>query len=883
MAQNNINYTLNFKANFKDVQGQLNTLRESLNSIVGMRLSPGGMSADISAAAQSALKFKTYLQSALDPKTGKMDLSRLSTQMKLSGDNARVLSMNLLRCGSAGTQSFLQITNAILNAQRPMMRFNETARALWTTLKNTAKWQISSYVLTGLTSALSNSFRFATDLNKTLNDIRIVTGDTKSQMDEFAITANKAAQALGTTTNDMAQAALIYRQQGDAANEALTKAQITVKAANAAGTSAKEMSGYLTGIWNSYEVGAESLELFADKLVRVGATTASNAEELATAMTKVAATAHSVGVSIDQLYSTIATVTSATRLSAEQVGTAFKTIYARMGDLELKGAINEDNLTTTLGTISSSLKQVGVDVLDSYGAMRDMGSIVEDLGNKWQFLTTAQKTAIGEVVAGKRQYTQLFALFDNWDDYKKTVKESEKAQGELNKQQEIYMDSIQGAKARFKATKEEFLIKLIDDDAIKGVVDSFTWILGTLNKMIDSAGGLSTIFKALAGFLMTKFAPQIANGLTSMIMGTVALIPGLGKKAAQNFLTEWESIMGKVSSSTAFANPIDQAALKNLEIMVGLKKELETNEKNLTQQKREALKIEMEHLQNLKAQEEIQLKTIYNTNNQQVNSATNAIKLNSGAIGKQAMETGTISTASFSHQLQSDLQGTDLNFGEIKQGLFSNIEGDSATIQQISANLSGMDQSIQNIIHNSLANYFNDGAAASNSVVTATEQLLNGTIEMQSAEEALLGIYHERNAVGASIKTDMTDILHLYDSTTGKILDGSAALDFWKTKGKAIKTEITELTNQISKLQQEKMTATVSSTEKMGGAQKALEGTSRANLVATTSQLPPEAQASARATIGQFVGHVQAGNMPTEAIMNNMSPVVDQLKILKGI
>jgi hypothetical protein len=34
-----------------------------------------------------------------------------------------------------------------------------------------------------------------------------------------------------------------------------------------------------------------------------------------------------------------------------------------------------------------------------------MGDIIMDLGTKWQTMNQAQKTAVAQVVAGKRQYT----------------------------------------------------------------------------------------------------------------------------------------------------------------------------------------------------------------------------------------------------------------------------------------------------------------------------------------------------------------------------------------------------------------------------------------------------------------------------------------------
>ena len=85
MATNNrITYTLDFKANFKDVQGHLNSLRQSLNSVASAGLGTG-ISADIQKASQAAIALQRHLKKALDPSTGRLDLSRLQTQLNASG------------------------------------------------------------------------------------------------------------------------------------------------------------------------------------------------------------------------------------------------------------------------------------------------------------------------------------------------------------------------------------------------------------------------------------------------------------------------------------------------------------------------------------------------------------------------------------------------------------------------------------------------------------------------------------------------------------------------------------------------------------------------------------------------------------------------------
>jgi hypothetical protein len=60
--------------------------------------------------------------------------------------------------------------------------------------------------------SLQSAFYYAQDLNESLNNIRIVTGQNTDQMAKFAKQANAAAQSLSTTTTDYTNASLIYYQ-----------------------------------------------------------------------------------------------------------------------------------------------------------------------------------------------------------------------------------------------------------------------------------------------------------------------------------------------------------------------------------------------------------------------------------------------------------------------------------------------------------------------------------------------------------------------------------------------------------------------------------------------------------------------------------------------
>jgi hypothetical protein len=52
-----------------------------------------------------------------------------------------------MKLGPMGQEAFLQVTNAVAKAEVPLRRSNKLVTELWTTLKNTARWQLSSTIL----------------------------------------------------------------------------------------------------------------------------------------------------------------------------------------------------------------------------------------------------------------------------------------------------------------------------------------------------------------------------------------------------------------------------------------------------------------------------------------------------------------------------------------------------------------------------------------------------------------------------------------------------------------------------------------------------------------------------------------------------------------
>lgn len=215
MAQQ-ITVNLAFTADTAQAKAQLQDLQKQLTELAsGSSVSSGQniLTKEIQEASAAAAQLKTQLAQATLP-SGKLDLTKFNTSLKQSGTSLESYRKTLEACGTSGQKAFASLATSIQNAEVPLRQTSTLMSDLKVTLMNAAKWQLSSSIIHGLMSGISTAVNYAEDLNESLNNIRIVTGQTSDQMAVFAENANKAAKALSTTTTDYTNASLIYYQQG---------------------------------------------------------------------------------------------------------------------------------------------------------------------------------------------------------------------------------------------------------------------------------------------------------------------------------------------------------------------------------------------------------------------------------------------------------------------------------------------------------------------------------------------------------------------------------------------------------------------------------------------------------------------------------------------
>lgn len=586
-----LNVNLAFTADTGKAKAQLQDLQNQLSQVINMSassLSGPDMAEKLKKASVAAAELKVHLENATNVKTGSLDFTKLNQSIKSSGSSLKDYAAKLSAIGPEGQKAFMMLAQSVASAEVPIRRSNALLEDLWTTMKNTARWQLTSSMLHGFMGAIQSAIRYAEDLNESLNNIRIVTGQSVEQMADFAKEANKAAKNLSTSTINYTNAALIYYQQGLNEQEVKERTDITVKMANVSRQSAEEVSDQMTAVWNNFAKGSEDLEHFADVMVRLGADTASSSAEIAGGLEKFASIGDMIGLSFDNAAAALATVTAVTRQSEDVVGTAFKTIFARIQGLNL-GETLEDG--TTLNKYSEALNKVGISIFEQNGELKNMDTILADMGAKWKTLSKDQQVALAQTVAGVRQYNQLVSLMDNFDLYEQNLQAANNSEGSLEEQAKIYEESWEGASKRVKAALEGIWDTIIDDEAFIDILNIIEKLITGVDGFIDSIGGLGGAITAL-GFLFTnifqkKINQSIINGIYSMQTWSEK-----GREALrQQKNAEIVGMLSNAGMQDTGNNTVNDVQVQVLKAQLMSQQEILLNAKDLTEEEEKVLQI----------------------------------------------------------------------------------------------------------------------------------------------------------------------------------------------------------------------------------------------------------------------------------------------------
>ena len=320
----------------------------------------------------------------------------------------------------------------------------------------------------GLQSAITT----VRELDKSLTEQAMVTGLTRDQTYGLIERYQDLAIATGSTTKEIAAVTTEYMKQGETIEDSLVLTQAAVSAAKVARVDVGSSVDYLTTALRGFQMSAEDAMSVSDKFAKLAAASATDYDELAIALSKVASQANLAGMSMDYTLALLTQGLETTREAPETMGTALKTIIARMRELTDYGSTLEGD--ADINTVESQLAYIGISLRDNNGELRSTQDVLDELGKKWSTLNTNQQAALAKALAGTRQQSRLIAMMDNYERVLEFQQMSEQSAGATAAQSSVYLQGMEAAINNVTVAWEKLSTTISDSDMIVSIINGIS-------------------------------------------------------------------------------------------------------------------------------------------------------------------------------------------------------------------------------------------------------------------------------------------------------------------------------------------------------------------------------------------------------------------------
>ena len=435
------------------------------------------------------------------------------------------------------------------------------------------------------------------ELDKYLTEQAMVTGMTRGETYRLVGTYQDLAIQCGATTKEIAQVSTEYMKQGKTVKESLVLTEAAVKAAKVARVSVGDSVNYLTTALNGFRLSAEDAMKVSDKFAAVAASSATDYDELAIALSKVASQANLAGMSIDYTTALLTKGLETTREAPETMGTALKTIIARMRELGDYGETLEDG--TDINNVESQLAYVGIALRDQQGELRSTEEVLDELGNKWDTLNKNQQAAIAKALAGTRQQSRLIAMMEDYERVTELQEISQRSAGATAAQAGVYLEGMEASLNKIQVAWEKIVMTLSDSEFIIGFFDFIGGSLDKLGDFLDNTAAQIPIFTTLAVLGLATLGNKLRENELAKEQNEYELQKQITRQ--QTIISEQEELVLKQK----------QKVLDQTEVVTNQKQLVTSKKKNLEELKLLRTKLqEKSATGKLSKEEKSQLKTI---------------------------------------------------------------------------------------------------------------------------------------------------------------------------------------------------------------------------------------------------------------------------------
>jgi TP901 family phage tail tape measure protein len=435
------------------------------------------------------------------------------------------------------TKGFVQETDKL-------DKVNEQVAKITNSIKNVVGFnQLVMLARRGI-QAITTSIK---ELDAAFTQIAVVTNKTTKQLWENFDAYNSMAQELGATTTDVIQTTALYYQMGLDTNEVISLTEETIKMARIAGMDFATATDRMTAALRGFKLEMSEAGRVNNVFSALAAKTAADTDGISYSLTKTASIAKSAGMELETTSAFLAQMIETTREAPENIGTAMKTIVARFEEVKKSASeLEVDGEIVDANKIEGALRSVGISLRDEVtGQFRNLDNVFLELSSIWDTLDKNTQRYVATLAAGSRQQSRFLAMISDYERTTELIDIANNSNGKSSIQFAKTLNSVEANMNKLKASGEELVGVIFDNDSVKGFLKSINNIVKTFNTFLKAGKGIAAIF----GTILILNIKNAINFLTTGITGVAGIVQNIfGKKINLGLVVDYTALTAQFQS-----------------------------------------------------------------------------------------------------------------------------------------------------------------------------------------------------------------------------------------------------------------------------------------------------------------------------------------------
>lgn len=438
-------------------------------------------------------------------------------------ESGKITQQNGQEYASEASKEFAELKKAVQDAG---LETDTLAMKFKKLFETNIKSQFASQVINMVQQGLRQIYQNVVNIDSAMTELKKVTNETDNTYDAFLDDAGTRAKNLGTSISDIVTASADFARLGYNLKDAkeLADAAVLYQHVGDGISSVNDASESIISTMKAFGVEAKDVTSIVDKFNEVGNNYAISSAGVGSALQRSASALHTAGNTLDQSIGMIVAANDVAQ-DPESVGNALKVLSLRIRgaktDLEQMGestddvAVSTSKLREQIKALTNVDGKGGFDILTKSGDFKSTYEIMEGIANVWKEMNDVDKASLLEQVAGKNRANVVSGMLDNWKDAQNAAKTAAESAGSATKENETYLDSINGKISQFTAAFEKLSKDVLDSDLIKFFIELATHIANLADEAVKLVDNIGLIPTAIGGIGAALGVSLIKNKGTS--------------------------------------------------------------------------------------------------------------------------------------------------------------------------------------------------------------------------------------------------------------------------------------------------------------------------------------------------------------------------------